>query len=200
MSATSGNRRRYTNVLCCSLMIPPSSRGRSLSIVESDGVNRSMCTPPPTSPNPHPLSGFCIGKYSKWSWNGGFSFLLQVSLFLQFERIIPALQCLRRAGVALYEQTRGKNQECQTEGIIPMNDSKRLFLWYRSKSATPQIPTKSGWGNSPKAVGRLAPLARPGASNLALGTSDSGPPPPFKDVFTQCSQPAPQAIPPCTPQ
>ena len=33
-----------------------------------------------------------------------FSFLLQVSLFLHFKRIIPALQRLRRAGVALFAQ------------------------------------------------------------------------------------------------
>ena len=38
------------------------------------------------------------GRYSKWSWNGVFSILLQVSLFLQFKRIIRAL---RRADVAL---------------------------------------------------------------------------------------------------
>ena len=44
------------------------------------------------------LSGFCTGRYSKWSWSGVFSFLLQVSLFVQFKRIIPALRC---AGVAL---------------------------------------------------------------------------------------------------
>ena len=47
------------------------------------------------------LSGFCTGRYSKWSWSGVSSFLLQVSLFPQFKRIIPALRHLRRAGVAL---------------------------------------------------------------------------------------------------
>ena len=52
------------------------------------------------------LSGFCIGRYSKWSWSGVFSFLLQVSLLLQFKRIIPALRRLRRAGVALTGTTR----------------------------------------------------------------------------------------------
>ena len=40
------------------------------------------------------LSGFCTGGYSKWSWSGVFSFLLQVSLFLQFKRINPALRRL----------------------------------------------------------------------------------------------------------
>ena len=33
--------------------------------------------------------------------SGGFSFLLQVSLFLQFESIVPALRRLWRTGVAL---------------------------------------------------------------------------------------------------
>ena len=60
------------------------SRGRSLSIVESNGVNRSMCTPS--------HSVVSIGKYSKWSWNGVFSFLLQVAMFLRLKRIIPALR------------------------------------------------------------------------------------------------------------
>ena len=71
-------------------------------------VSTDQCAPPPLPPNPNPLplSGFCIGMYSKWSWNGVCSFLLQVSLFLHFKRIIPALrrlQCaLRHAGVALF--------------------------------------------------------------------------------------------------
>ena len=46
----------------------------------------------------------CLGRNSKWSWNGVFSFLLQVSLFLQFKRIISALWRLQRlqcADVAL---------------------------------------------------------------------------------------------------
>ena len=38
------------------------------------------------------LSGCCTGKYSTWSWSGVFSLLLQVSLFLQFKRIVPALR------------------------------------------------------------------------------------------------------------
>ena len=55
--------------------VPPSawSRGRCLSIVESDGVSRSMCSPPRIS----------TGKYSTWSWNGGLS-LFQVSPSLRF--------------------------------------------------------------------------------------------------------------------
>ena len=49
------------------------------------------------------LSGFCTGRYSKWSWSGVFP-LLQVSLFLQFKRIIPALRrALRCACVALID-------------------------------------------------------------------------------------------------
>ena len=51
------------------------------------------------------LNGFCTSRYSKWSWSGVFSFLLQVSLFVQFKRIIVALRRLRhlrRAGVALF--------------------------------------------------------------------------------------------------
>ena len=53
-------------------------------------LNRGdQCAPPP--PYPNKLSSFCTGKYSKWSWNGGFSFLLQVSLFLQFKRFVPVL-------------------------------------------------------------------------------------------------------------
>ena len=62
--------------------------------------------PLPPNPNPLPLSGFCIGRYSKWSWNGAFSFL-QVSLFLQLKRIILAVRrALWHAGVAL----KGQNQ------------------------------------------------------------------------------------------
>ena len=66
-----------------------------------------MHPPTPTQPNPHPLNGFCTGNYSKWSWNGGFSFLLQVSLFQWFERIIPAL---RGTGVALNNKIRIRSQ------------------------------------------------------------------------------------------
>ena len=84
-------RVRFPTTLCTL------SRGRSLSIPESDGVNRSI--PPPPTPTPTHSVGFV---WSKWSWNGVFSLLLQVSLFPQFERIIVALRCaLRHAGVAL---------------------------------------------------------------------------------------------------
>ena len=72
--------RRYTNVVGCSVKILHSD--------SSPAQVRSLyCS----------LSGFCIGRYSKWSWSGVFSFLLQVSLLLQSKRIIPALRHLRRA-------------------------------------------------------------------------------------------------------
>ena len=79
------------------------SRGRSLSIVESDGVNKSMPPPPPThtQPNPHPLSGFCTGKYSDGHGMVIFPSCCKFHCFLQFESIIPALWCLQRACVAL---------------------------------------------------------------------------------------------------
>ena len=87
---------RFTTTLCTL------SRGRSLSIVERNSVNRLMCTPPPLpNPNRLPFSGSCVCRYPKWSWNGVFSFLLQVSLFMHFKRIIPAMRRLRRAGVAI---------------------------------------------------------------------------------------------------
>ena len=50
LSARSGKTKRYRNVIWCSLKIPPSSPGRSLSIAESDGVNSSMCSPHPPTP------------------------------------------------------------------------------------------------------------------------------------------------------
>ena len=71
--------------------------GRSLSIVRSYGVNKSMCPLAPLPQrNPYPLSGFRTGKYSKWAWNGGVPFLTHVSSFLQFERIIRAPRHLWR--------------------------------------------------------------------------------------------------------
>ena len=62
-------------------------------------MSSNQCPPPPPPPaksNPHPLSELCADKYSEWSWNGGFPFLFQVSLFLQFKRIIPAVLAVRR--------------------------------------------------------------------------------------------------------
>ena len=91
LSARSGKTRRYQNGVCCSLKIPP------LSSVPAQCGGPPRANAPP--PNPEPRSGFCTCKYSKRSWNGGFPFALQVSRFLQFERIILAL---RRAGGALY--------------------------------------------------------------------------------------------------
>ena len=76
-------RVRFPTTLCTL------SWGRGLSFVESDGVNRSICTP-------------CLGPFlwaatSKWLLDCGFSFLAQVSvsLFLQFKRFIPGLRRLR---------------------------------------------------------------------------------------------------------
>ena len=94
LSARSGKLRRYTNVVCCSLKIPPSSRGHSLSIVESDGVNRLACTPPP-KPNPTPAHSVGFVQAS----TADFSFLLQVSLFLRFDMTRPPRSAL--ADVAL---------------------------------------------------------------------------------------------------
>ena len=76
--------RHYTNVV-----------GWSVKILHSElfpGSSAVLCCS---------LIGFCTGRYSKWSWSGVSSFLLQVSLFLRLKRIILALRHLRRAGVAL---------------------------------------------------------------------------------------------------
>ena len=54
--------RRDTNVTGCSVKILHSS--------SSAAQVRSLCCS---------LSGFCTGTYSRWSWSGVFSFLLQIS-------------------------------------------------------------------------------------------------------------------------
>ena len=105
-----------------------------------------ICHPPPLPPNPNPLlfSGFCIGRYSKWSWNGVFSFLLQVSLFLHFKRIIPAL---RRA----LQRSRGRGVKF---GVLAdpgrrthPPTSKKLYhlrhgITKRDRRQSPQCPQK----------------------------------------------------------
>ena len=93
LSARLDKTRHYINVRCCSLKILPSNLDRSLSIVQSDGVNQSMCPPPP--PKLSPTLWVLYKQYSKWSWKGGFPFLLRVSLHLQLGRIMRALRCLQ---------------------------------------------------------------------------------------------------------
>ena len=63
--------RRYTNVVGC-----------SVKILHSEAFPGSSAV-------------FVLFSVGFVSWSGVFSFLLQVSLFLQFKRIIPAPRCLR---------------------------------------------------------------------------------------------------------
>ena len=80
---------------------------------------------------PHPLSGFCEGRYSKWSWNGLFPFLLQVSLFLQLKRIIPALwrPVARRCSPLLGGHSVYRNLALSTDSFAA---SKPVSAWFGS--------------------------------------------------------------------
>ena len=66
-------------------------------------VSTDQCAPPspPPQPQPPPTQWVLYRQVLQMVMEWCFSFLLQVSLFLHFKRIIPALPRVRRAGVAL---------------------------------------------------------------------------------------------------
>ena len=73
-------------------------RIQSLLLLSLGGFRSNVQPPPPPPPRvPFLYWVISLGKYSKWSWNGGLSFLLQISSFMQFKRIVPGLRSLRCA-------------------------------------------------------------------------------------------------------